>query len=860
MANKPTYEELEQRVKELENESFERKKAEAVLKEKELKLRMSEQALNSILRNSPDIIYRLDPKGTITYVNDTVRKYGYSREDLIGKNLLEFIHPDDREKAAHRINERRTGDRSTKSLEIRLVKRDFTYAHFEDKSRGFEAFLIDAEGIYNSEKAEKKSFAGTQGIARDIFERKQAEDGLRKSEEKYRSLITNIPDVTWTTDYEGKTSFISPNIEKEYGYTPEEITKGGDSIWLGRIHPEDAGKVKNAFRKLFEEGTMLDVEYRIKRKDGEWIWLHDRSIAIYERDGVMYADGIFTNITERKRMAEVLQRSEEHHHSFMESAKGFIVYRLEVDPENYFSGRLIFVSPGIEDEIGVSPEAEFSEWFKSVHPDDLPALIEAQSKSVQNGDTFDQEFRWKNLMGGWRWCHAISNPVFDSEGKPKYYNGMIIDVTPQKQAEKSLQESERHLRSLMENATNFAVYRLISDDDNPSLLSVIFVSPSITDIMGVSEPMSFETWFEHVHPDDVERIVKANIEAFKTLRFDETMRIYHPQEQKWVWIHAISTGFEDHERQCKYVNGILFDITRQEKSNEALRENEGALKESENFLNTLINAIPAPVFYKDMDGKYLGFNSAFETFFGAPREQLIGKSVFDTNPPELAEIYHSQDNELLNSGGSQLYESQWKNAHGKLRDFIFNKAVFTDSKGTITGLIGVLTDITERKRAEQALKNNQIFLKRIINQSPFATWISDEKGTMIKCNAALKKILNVTDEQLIGKYNVFEDEVAIEQGLIPKIRTVFEDGKTANFSVEWDADELGYKDAKKVHIEGTMFPIHDDKGDLTNVVDHWIDVTDRKQQRRRCGRVKRSTELFSSRLGITSLCWKLKRM
>ena len=127
-------------------------------------------------------------------------------------------------------------------------------------------------------------------------------------------------------------------------------------------------------------------------------------------------------------------------------------------------------------------------------------------------------------------------------------------------------------------------------------------------------------------------------------------------------------------------------------------------------------------------------------------------------------------------------------------------------------------EIDERKQAEQALKNNQIFLKRIINQSPFATWISDEKGTMIKCNAALKKFSNITDEQLIGKYNVFEDEAAIEQGLIPKIRTVFEDGKTANFSVEWDANELGYKDAKKVHIEGTMFPIHDDKGDLTNVL------------------------------------------
>jgi hypothetical protein len=68
----------------------------------------------------------------------------------------------------------------------------------------------------------------------------------------------------------------------------------------------------------------------------------------------------------------------------------------------------------------------------------------------------------------------------------------------------------------------------------------------------------------------------------------------------------------------------------------------------------------------------------------------------------------------------------------------------------------------------------------------------------------------------------------------------FEDGKTANFSVEWDADELGYKDAKKVHIEGTMFPIHDDKGDLTNVVNHWIDITEKNLLKSGCGRAKRN--------------------
>ncbi len=148
---------------------------------------------------------------------------------------------------------------------------------------------------------------------------------------------------------------------------------------------------------------------------------------------------------------------------------------------------------------------------------------------------------------------------------------------------------------------------------------------------------------------------------------------------------------------------------------------------------------------------------------------------------------------------------------------------------TTTSRDKLLEEIDLRKQVEEALNNNQNFLNSIIDQSPFATWISDKKGTIIKCNIALKKLINVTDEQLVGKYNVFEDEIVMEQGLIPKIRSVFEDGKTANFSVEWDAKDLGYKDTNKVHIEGTMFPIHDDKGNLTNVVNHWIDVTKQKQ-------------------------------
>ena len=130
------------------------------------------------------------------------------------------------------------------------------------------------------------------------------------------------------------------------------------------------------------------------------------------------------------------------------------------------------------------------------------------------------------------------------------------------------------------------------------------------------------------------------------------------------------------------------------------------------------------------------------------------------------------------------------------------------------------------------LFNREQFLNRIIDQSPFATWISDSGGTLQRANPALKRFLNLTDEQLVGKYNVLNDTIAERQGLQPLFRTVFEDGKTITFSLEWDGNDMPSMDLKgssSVNVEATMFPIHNSEGKLTNVVLNWIDITESKK-------------------------------
>jgi len=147
-------------------------------------------------------------------------------------------------------------------------------------------------------------------------------------------------------------------------------------------------------------------------------------------------------------------------------------------------------------------------------------------------------------------------------------------------------------------------------------------------------------------------------------------------------------------------------------------------------------------------------------------------------------------------------------------------------------LIVTFNDITERKSAERELGERESFLRRIIHQSPFAMWISDAGGTLKQANPALKRFLNLSDEQLVGKYNVLNDPVVERQGLLPLIRTVYEESKTINFTCEWNGTDfpgLDLRGAKSVNIEATMFPVLDQDGVLTHVVLSWIDITARRQ-------------------------------
>lgn len=144
--------------------------------------------------------------------------------------------------------------------------------------------------------------------------------------------------------------------------------------------------------------------------------------------------------------------------------------------------------------------------------------------------------------------------------------------------------------------------------------------------------------------------------------------------------------------------GVAEDITGRKAA-------ERQLRESEELLSTIINALPNPLFYKNEDGLYVDCNQAFCHYLGLRKDQIVGASVFDVAPVELAEVYHRADLDLMKRQGTQSYEAQVRYADGSLHDVLFFKSAIVRPNGSVRGMVGIMLDITERKRAEYEREN-----------------------------------------------------------------------------------------------------------------------------------------------------------
>lgn len=259
----------------------------------EVALRESDQRFHAFLENSPNLIFIKDMDGCYLLVNKTFESaLRVSQEQVKGRKDEELFPA--KQAALFRAHDLEVLQKGA-SMEFEEVAEHEDGLHL---SIVHKFPLLDAEG---------KVYA-TAGIATDITERKRNQEELGRREEEYRRLVENVPEVFWKTDEHGKVLFISPKIEKVFGYSLEEIYRENERLWFGRMHPEDRERVRAAYSKLFQGSEGFDEEYRIQHRDGHWMWWHDRAAPIVARSGERLAEGLLSEITERKQVEQQLRQ------------------------------------------------------------------------------------------------------------------------------------------------------------------------------------------------------------------------------------------------------------------------------------------------------------------------------------------------------------------------------------------------------------------------------------------------------------------------------------------------------------------------------------------------------------------------
>ena len=440
-------------------------------------------------------------------------------------------------------------------------------------------------------------------------------------------------------------------------------------------------------------------ELVLKKKDGTSFNAQLDSTAV-NAGGHKTVKAVLTDITARKSMEQSLKDSETRYRLLFEQSPDSIVI---IDPA---TARPLEFNETAHLQLGYSREEFATLSISDFEALETPEDTQKRIANVMREGRSDFETKHRTRQGEIRNIHVTAQ-LTEIQGRTVYHC-IWRDITDRKLAEEALRDRQKELQTIMDAAPMAITW---SDMEG----NIQYINNAFHKLFGytLEDIPTTEDFRRLAYP------LTADLEAYTARVLEQKKRLEQGEEA--IPIEVALTCKDGSMRHVEALGTVVSnkrmviytDITDRKLVEDRLRESEA-------FLNTLLNTIPIPVFYKDNTGAYLGFNKAFETFFGTTKEYLVGKSVSDINPPELAQVYQSKDKEIFASKGTQQYEAQVRNTQGSLRDVVFNKAVFTDGQGDVGGLVGTILDITERKRTEEQLREREEMMRYMIQHDPNA--------------------------------------------------------------------------------------------------------------------------------------------
>jgi len=367
-------------------------------------------------------------------------------------------------------------------------------------------------------------------------------------------------------------------------------------------------------------------------------------------------------------------------------------------------GRFTHVNPSWTALLGYSPDEVRGREFAEILDPGACGLFEAAfSPEADRGGSVDAECRLKTKEGGFILARISGKALRDAQGGFKGLHCLIQDVTEARKKEIEILKSRERMITLVQN-----IPVMIHAHDEKG--GFIFWNKECERVTGydASEIIGNPDARTLLYESDEECEAREREAMLPHEYRNREVRIRTKGGQRRI-ISETSIS-----RSCPIPGWssweVGVDVTGRVKAKEALFDQV-------RFVQTLLDAAGAPIFYKDLHGVYLGCNAAFESYFGKEDQHIVGSTVHEVHPRELADIYASKDRELIEKGTRQVYTAKVMRSDGEMRDVIIDKTVYRDAEGKPLGIIGLATDITESRRTEEALRASEEKYRLVVDNA-----------------------------------------------------------------------------------------------------------------------------------------------
>jgi PAS domain S-box-containing protein len=669
----------------------------------------------AIVESSDDAIIATDLHATVTSWNKGAeRLFGYSASEAIGKSIS-IVSTADNLNDVQEIRMKIMNGEAVKHYETVRRKKDGTHVEISLTVSP----IVDAQG----------RIVGASGIARDITLRKLAERELSKTNERLNLTMEAGRIGGWEWDIKSGRSFWFGQKPAHLG-TSAEFRSGSPQRFWDRVHPEDRGWLQEAVQTAMRNHTPLTLEFRVVWPDGTVHWLRSQAQFVYGTDGQAERMlGVSADITEGKLAEEALRKSEER---FRLAAQTGRMYSYEWDPTT----DVIVRSGDVCGVLGPTGESSLtrSQLIASVHPDDRAMFTTCLTERTPEHPDVQMSYRLLHPDGSVRWVEKTAHAFFDEQGRMVRMVGMVADITERKRTADAIREGEMQYRRMVET-TNEGVWLL------DSALHTSYVNRQMAEMLGYQpEEMVGRSVFDFYFPEDVEpknQVLSRRRQGVREL-IEERLRRKDGSE---LWVRLAATPVFKDNGEFDGALAMESDITEEKRAKEALRKSEERFR---------LAAQAGKMFAYEWD-------VASDVIVPSPEAaHILGiDEAVQITGQRMQEKVHPDDRERLAAAVAALSPQnpclqvsyRMVRSDGRVIWLDRNSRAHFDEQGKTLRVVGMVTDITERKLAEEALRESEERFRLAAQAGKMYAYEWDVTTDVLVRSSEYVKILGVTEPQ-----------------------------------------------------------------------------------------------------------------